>query len=124
MYSGAGYTLLQLLIEEVSGTSFQDYMAESVLTPLGMEYSTFAWSDTLGWQRAQSFDVDGSTSHYSNFTALAAAGYLPRSSDLARFANANLGENGVLSTEMLAVMYTHQAFVNDVVFHQRTRAAG
>jgi CubicO group peptidase (beta-lactamase class C family) len=35
-YSGGGYTLLQLLVEEVSDRSFASYMKESVFDPLGM----------------------------------------------------------------------------------------
>lgn len=34
LYSEAGYTLLQLLIEEVSGLSFQAYMTQEVFEPL------------------------------------------------------------------------------------------
>ena len=34
-YSGGGYTHLQLLIEEVTGQHFEDYMHEQILTPLG-----------------------------------------------------------------------------------------
>jgi len=40
-YSGGGYTVLQLLIEEVSGQSFAAYMKTNVLEPLGMIHSTF-----------------------------------------------------------------------------------
>lgn len=43
-YSGGGYTLLQLLVEEVSNQSFADYMQQQVLAPLGMTQSTFHWS--------------------------------------------------------------------------------
>ena len=34
----AGYTLLQLAIEEVSGSAFNDYMRSNVLQPLGGGY--------------------------------------------------------------------------------------
>ena len=40
-YSGGGYTLLQLLIEEVTGQHFADYMRDQILTPLGMLNSSF-----------------------------------------------------------------------------------
>ena len=44
-YSGGGYTLLQLLIEEVSGEDFATYMQHGVLEPLGMHHSTFSKDD-------------------------------------------------------------------------------
>ena len=34
-YSGGGYTLLQLIVEEASGQSFNDYLRSAVLLPLG-----------------------------------------------------------------------------------------
>jgi CubicO group peptidase (beta-lactamase class C family) len=40
-YSGGGYTVLQLLVEELSGQSFAAYMQENVLNPLRMLNSTF-----------------------------------------------------------------------------------
>ena len=40
-YSSAGYTVLQLLIEEVTNRSFADYMKEAVLQPLGVTKSSF-----------------------------------------------------------------------------------
>lgn len=36
-YSNFGYTLVGLLIEEVSGMSFHEYVAEHILKPLGLE---------------------------------------------------------------------------------------
>ena len=48
MYSGGGYTVLQLLIEEVTGMLFADYMQTTVFEPLGMTHSSFEWSPELG----------------------------------------------------------------------------
>ena len=41
-YSGAGYEVLQQLVTDVSGTSFEDYMQREVLLPIGMAHSTFS----------------------------------------------------------------------------------
>jgi YD repeat-containing protein len=46
-YSGGGYALLQLLVEDVTGSSFADVAREVVLEPLGMTRSTFAQNG--GW---------------------------------------------------------------------------
>ena len=40
-YSGGGYTVLQLLVEELSGQSFASYMESRVLQPLGMRGSSY-----------------------------------------------------------------------------------
>ncbi len=40
-YSGGGYTIMQLMIEEVDGRPFAETLETSVLRPLGMSSSTF-----------------------------------------------------------------------------------
>lgn len=40
-YSGGGYALLQLMIEDVTGEPFAAYMKRAVLKPLGMDSSSF-----------------------------------------------------------------------------------
>ncbi|MDN9009629.1 serine hydrolase domain-containing protein [Brevibacillus laterosporus] len=41
VYSGGGYSILQLVIEEVTGMPFDRYMKEQVMEPLGMKASSF-----------------------------------------------------------------------------------
>src|ERR1700722_10578526 len=41
-YSAAGYEVLQQLVVDVSGQTFEQYMQGSVFGPLGMKSSTFA----------------------------------------------------------------------------------
>jgi CubicO group peptidase (beta-lactamase class C family) len=41
-YSGrGGYAILQLLVEDITGRRFAEYMADTVLGPLGMTRSGF-----------------------------------------------------------------------------------
>jgi CubicO group peptidase (beta-lactamase class C family) len=40
-YSGGGYLIIQLLIEDVSGISFSDYVQKSILDPLKMSHTTY-----------------------------------------------------------------------------------
>lgn len=40
-YSGGGYTVMQLLVTDVTGKPFPAYMREAVLGPIGMERSTY-----------------------------------------------------------------------------------
>ena len=41
LYSDLGYDLLGLIIQEISGMDFEDFIAENLITPAGMENTTF-----------------------------------------------------------------------------------
>ncbi|MCK0069667.1 serine hydrolase domain-containing protein [Kordiimonas laminariae] len=109
-YSGGGFTLLQLVIEEVSGQSFNSYMREKVLIPLGMEHSTYVLSEDND-NLAQFFDENGQIAPHYRYTALAAASLYAPALDIARFLQAHaVGPNGepvgrnILSPETLEIM--------------------
>lgn len=113
-YSGGAYTLLQLVIEEVSGESFEDYMKTHILDPLGMTDSSFATSPPDNIDISSVFDKKGDklTTHY--FSAKAAAGLYSSAHDMAVFVTAMmLTENKpqnevVLLSETLREMYQPQ----------------
>jgi CubicO group peptidase (beta-lactamase class C family) len=69
LYSGGGYVLLQLLLEDVSGRPFADLARELVFEPLGMTNSTFE-QRTGAWHR---------------YPEQAAAGLRTTAADLVRF---------------------------------------
>lgn len=109
-YSGGGYTLLQLLVEEVSGQPFNSYMTQAVFAPLGMTRSTYVL-EAEPTNLAEFHDVDGSRAIHYRFTALAAASLYTSAADMARLIAAHTpGPNGepagrgVLSPETLAAM--------------------
>lgn len=110
-YSGGGYTLLQLLVEEVTGRSFADYMRDEVLHPLGMMRSDFAITDEIAAGSSLAFDAFGDPVPSPRFTALAAAGLHTTGEDLAKFVAAAVPEpngapagRGVLRPETVALM--------------------
>jgi CubicO group peptidase (beta-lactamase class C family) len=88
LYSGGGYSLLQLLVEELTGRPFADYMQAEVLEPLGMTASSFQWSRTAA--TACPHDVDGHPIADFAFAERAAAGLVTSAPDLARFLAAAL----------------------------------
>jgi len=107
-YSGGGYNLLQLLIEEVSGTSFEEYMQQAVFTPLGMNNSGYQLPEN---NLAIYYDSDGKKRLYPNYTSLAATGLFTTAYDLYLFVTMHLpgskGEpigRGVLSENSLKEM--------------------
>ncbi len=105
-YSGGGYTMLQLLIEEVSGQSFSGYMNERVFVPLGMERTTFDHATALELGLAQNFTPDGSAAPFRWYAALAATSLFTTSDDLAKFVTAQAPgrSNPVLSDSTISLM--------------------
>jgi CubicO group peptidase (beta-lactamase class C family) len=115
-YSGGGYTLLQLVIEEVSGKPFNSYMTETVFAPLGMTRSTYVLEDGAT-NLAPFYDVDGSPAIHYRFTALAAASLYTSAADMSRLIAAyRPGPNGepvgrgVLRRDTLATMRKPEAW--------------
>jgi CubicO group peptidase (beta-lactamase class C family) len=88
LYSGGGYSVAQLLVEELTGRPFADYMQTEVLEPLGMTASSFRWSRTA--QTARPHDADGRPMPDFVFAEEAAAGLVTTAPDLARFLAAAL----------------------------------
>jgi CubicO group peptidase (beta-lactamase class C family) len=84
-YLGGGYMLLQLVIEEVTGRSFEAYMQKEVLEPLGMVNSTFKWTPAPGPSIAVGHDDSDRQVPNYRYTGTAAAGLYSTAGDLARF---------------------------------------
>ncbi|MBO9617243.1 MAG: serine hydrolase [Dyadobacter sp.] len=116
-YSGGGYTVMQQLMEDVTGAAFPEFMKNNVLSPLGMKSSTY--QQPLPPELAKLT----ATGHYNNrslvegrwhiYPEMAAAGLWTTPSDLARFAisvqHAYAGKSGsVLSQSMTRQMLTDQ----------------
>ncbi|MEO8475138.1 MAG: serine hydrolase domain-containing protein [Chryseolinea sp.] len=94
-YSGGGYTLLQLMVEEVSGQSFASYMDETIFKPLGMMHSTYVWVDSSTYSLAEFYNSDSTRAKHYRYTSLAAVSLYTSLSDLELFFQAHLkGKNG------------------------------
>ncbi len=88
-YSGGGYTLLQLIVEDVSGQSFNDYMRRAVFDPLGMTRSTYSLEGASATNVAEFYDVDGTPAIHYRFTSLAATSLYTSAADVTRFIQAH-----------------------------------
>ncbi|MBP0031997.1 MAG: beta-lactamase family protein [Roseofilum sp. Belize BBD 4] len=112
LYSGGGYTVLQLLIEDVTQESFSDYMKKAILEPLGMRESSFDWEAIAASGRtdrlATSFDEKLQPSPHRRYTATAAASLYATPQDMARFVQAYSRTNLVLKQETLKQMINPQ----------------
>ncbi len=87
-YSGGGFTLLQLIVEEISGESFNAYMKDNVLQRLGMSRSTFVLDDRDRFDVAEFYDINGKPAIHYRFTATGAASLYSTAADLAQFVQA------------------------------------
>jgi len=115
-YSGGGYTLAQLLLEETSGRSFAEFLRAEVLRPLGMESSAYSWDEPLLARSATPYAHGGKPLPRGGplFPELAAAGLQTTVADMARFARASLprfresgdATNPVLKPETIELMQT------------------
>jgi CubicO group peptidase (beta-lactamase class C family) len=110
-YSGGGYSVLQLLVEELTGRRFAEVMQAEILAPLAMAASSFCWERTTA--TAYPHDARGRPIPDFAFPEQAAAGLVSTAADLARFAAAALpgpsGEppgRGVLSPAMVRLALT------------------
>ena len=119
-YSGGGYTLAQLIVEEVTGRTFAEYMDAEVLGPLGMHDSSYPWDADVDRIAAQPYGSGGEPIPGPRFTAMAAASLKTTLHDFLRFARASLGTldepagtGGVLSMETLQLMQTAVPPSND-----------
>ena len=108
-YNNSGYTLLGAIIEKVSGKKYEDFLAETIFQPLGME-RTRCGSDGLliagrvaGYQRTPGGVVNAP---YLSMTLPYSAGALVSTvDDLANW-QAALDRDGLLSAESLRRMWT------------------
>ncbi|PHQ95981.1 MAG: serine hydrolase [Pseudoalteromonas sp.] len=92
-YSGGGYSVVQLLIEDVSGMAFEDYMQQYVFKPLNMKDSTFNITKKVIKKSATPYDNSGKVTGMVYFNEKAAAGLQTTPIDLARFNMAVLRNN-------------------------------
>ena len=109
-YSGGGYEVMQLLLEDVMGRRFEDLAQELILDPLGMKLSTF--EQPLGEARAR----NAASAYRGNGKAIAgrwhtypektAAGLWTTPSELARWVMEIQKPGKALKAETVKTMLT------------------
>lgn len=94
-YSGGGFTLLQLIVEETSGQSFNEFMTSGLFTPLNMNSSTYILDDSLKSRLCEFYNADKTTAPHHYYTSLAATSLYTTLADLETFFQIFLkGKNG------------------------------
>lgn len=116
MYSNTGYSLLELLIEEVTGRDFAAYMADEILAPLGMKYSSFAWQEWFHSAIPTGYELNGSAVPPYVYPARASGGLFATVKDIASFVCAGMTgahvDCEVLKWESIQQIYTPQVEID------------
>jgi CubicO group peptidase (beta-lactamase class C family) len=105
-YSGGGYLLLELVIEEVTGMRFEQYMQQRFFDPLNMQRSTYASLDTMT-NNAGSLTRSGEPAEITHYASSAATAFATSASDLSRFVLAQIPQSNasrVLALDTVALM--------------------
>lgn len=111
-YSGGGFTVLQLLLERVTGMRFAEFMRVEILEPLGMSRSVYGDLP----EEEKNFAIPHATAYtpgtiagkgYHRFTELAAAGLWTTPSDLLKAMAAI--QNSLYSNDSGNIFLTQQA---------------
>jgi CubicO group peptidase (beta-lactamase class C family) len=111
-YSGGGYAVLQLMVEEASGRPFAEYMRGTVFEPLGMRRTTFAPAAVVGEGMATPYDEQGNPIAPYRLVGAAAGGLFSSADDFARFLTAYARPgSGVLRPATFETMLTDVAAV-------------
>lgn len=108
-YSGGGYTLAQLFLEERTKEKFADYMKKNVFQPLGLVDTNYEWTEGMKVSSATAYDTLGNAIKNRIFTEQAAAGLQTTVLDLAHFAELSIATdsrklNKVLRPETIQLM--------------------
>ncbi|RIV71560.1 serine hydrolase domain-containing protein [Flagellimonas aequoris] len=116
-YSGGGYTIVEKLIEDISGQPFERYMHQQVLQPLGMNNSTYEQPLPPHYHKNASaaYDTEGSMfeGQWYNHPEQAAAGLWTTPTDLAKYCIQiqeilSGAPNGILKKPSVEEMLTDQ----------------
>jgi CubicO group peptidase (beta-lactamase class C family) len=115
-YSGGGYTLAELALQNIFNEEFSNIMNKWILEPAGMKHSEFtqplpdSTSDQVAKGYTQSGDVlDGG---WNNYPEQAAAGLWTNSIDMAKFLieiyNAYQGNSSIFSQSDIKTILSHE----------------
>ncbi|HEB90127.1 MAG TPA: class A beta-lactamase-related serine hydrolase [Deltaproteobacteria bacterium] len=89
-YSNVGFDLLELVIEEVTGRDFAEYMAAEILAPLGMKDSGFGWNEERRERIPVGTDLRGRPVPTYIRPTRASGGLFATVGDIARFVRAEM----------------------------------
>jgi CubicO group peptidase (beta-lactamase class C family) len=118
-YSGGGYSVLQLAVEEIIGLNLAEYAETNIFKNMGMVKSSYTYDTSMNKELAKPYNLFGIQVPNYLFSETAAAGLYTTSHDLAlmiiEIMNCyNYKENNfVLSRETLELMFTPEINIDN-----------
>jgi len=114
-YSGGGYTIMEKVMEDVTGIALEDYMLQNILLPLGMNHSTYEQPISAKYQQniSAAYNEKGKIIKglWNTYPEQAAAGLWTTPTDLALYCIEiqdilNGKTNGILTKATVEKMLT------------------
>ena len=118
-YSNTGYNILEIIIEDVTGKSFPEYIRTEVLLPLDMESAAFDIDEEVTPYPPTGYNLREEPVPVYLYPSKASGGLFATAQDIARFAVAGMQENPVLSVESISRMYQpecHKVGIYGLIF--------
>lgn len=124
MYSGGGFTLLQLVIEEITGEKYTDFIKKEILIPLGINQNTdFNLTPKIEHLVATGYDSEGKPYEYYYFIESDACGSLSTNiMDFSKIVQTYITNNEILNdsnrivkAKTLESMYTPIAKIQGII---------
>ncbi|HKL14301.1 MAG TPA: serine hydrolase domain-containing protein [Balneolaceae bacterium] len=100
-YSNVGYHLLELLIEDVTGRSFSEYMLNEILIPLKMENASFEWSEDFITPVPNGHNLNGDPVPVYVYSEKGAGGLFANVEDIATFVSSGMLDQYYSDTNVL-----------------------
>ncbi len=115
VYSGGGFVIAQMIIEDVSGKPFAEFMRREVAKPLGLSSLEWVWSHRLERRAPTPYDDEQKEVGYRQLAAQAIGSEICTVPDFARFVAAAVAGprneppgRGVLKPETISTMLQSQ----------------
>lgn len=108
MYSGGGYGILQLVIEEVTGLTYDEYLYSEILHPLGLNNTHTQWVDFFSDQIAKGYGNFYLPSILSFTPFQAAASHYSTILDFTKWCEMFIYGQSVLNSSLVDLMLTPQ----------------
>lgn len=124
MYSGGGFTLLQLVIEEITGEKYTDFIKKEILIPLGINQNTdFNLTPKIEHLAATGYNSNGEPNEYYYFMESDACGSLSTNvMDFSKVVQTYITNNEILNDSnrivkatTLGYMYTPIAKIHSII---------
>lgn len=112
-YSNIGFNLLELLIEEVTGRDFSEYMEQEILIPLGMNNASYTWSEEFNPAVPFGYDLTGEAVPVYIYPEKGSGGLFATVEDIAVFVAAGMPSSTqnhkVLGAQSINMLYNPTA---------------